>query len=362
MVVKKLVVKNFGPFLNSEFQFSGKVNVFVGMNDTGKSIILKLIYAVIMAYRELHLPGSLSSKKYPDLLSKWLMKTFLPNSLGNLVRKGSSAGNAKAEIHFFADKFECSFSFSRKANTEIGKTNFKFDDKSNYSGDDIDEPEFFLFPPKEILGLGMAIKTTKDYEKSFPEYYRRIYDALMIERRLKPRLSGKIQKLMENIRDRMQGHLSIKENEIIFKRGQTIFEIPLVAEGYRKLGIIDLLLRAEKITNESVFLIDEPENTLNPRSSTLLTGLLYQLALSENIQIFIATHDFFVLSELQLQELEQKTLLGLGSKLFSLVHRGNKGIQVEVQPLDEPLPDDNPIVKTSMELFDRERKYIAKSK
>ena len=63
------------------------------------------------------------------------------------------------------------------------------------------------------------------------------------------------------------------------------------ASGYRKLGLLALLIRNEQIKPGSVLFWDEPENSLNPEIVPVLVGILLELA-QNGVQIFVTTHDY----------------------------------------------------------------------
>ena len=76
--------------------------------------------------------------------------------------------------------------------------------------------------------------------------------------------------------------------------------MPLVAEGFRKLALLWLLIRNGSLSEGSVLFWDEPETNLNP--SMLPTVIEALLKLSDmGVQIFLATHSYAVLKELDLQ-------------------------------------------------------------
>ncbi|MBE6482023.1 MAG: ATP-binding protein [Actinomyces ruminicola] len=50
--ITRLGVTNFGPFASADLTFSPQINVFVGTNNTGKSMLLKLLYAMTVVASE----------------------------------------------------------------------------------------------------------------------------------------------------------------------------------------------------------------------------------------------------------------------------------------------------------------------
>ena len=46
-MIQRLDVENFTVFKKAAFEFGSQLNVFIGENGTGKTQILKLIYAIV---------------------------------------------------------------------------------------------------------------------------------------------------------------------------------------------------------------------------------------------------------------------------------------------------------------------------
>jgi predicted ATPase len=89
-------------------------------------------------------------------------------------------------------------------------------------------------------------------------------------------------------------------------------EIGLVAEGYRKIGQILYLIANGILKNNTLLFWDDPEVNINPAYCENLAELLVDL--SKNLQIFIATHDYFMLKHLDLAAKMANTNI----KFFSL--------------------------------------------
>jgi len=69
--------------------------------------------------------------------------------------------------------------------------------------------------------------------------------------------------------------------------------IPFAAEasGYKKFGLLGLLVSSGQLEPGAILFWDEPENSLNPELVPVLVDILLELAQS-GVQIFIATHDY----------------------------------------------------------------------
>jgi predicted ATPase len=77
-------------------------------------------------------------------------------------------------------------------------------------------------------------------------------------------------------------------------------EMPLVAEGLRKLGMLARLIATGALLDKGTLFWDEPEANLNPKLIRSVAKSIVDLS-AAGIQIFIATHSLFLLRELELQ-------------------------------------------------------------
>ena len=82
--------------------------------------------------------------------------------------------------------------------------------------------------------------------------------------------------------------------------GQGEIEFTLLAEGLRKLGLLWLLIRNGSLRPGAVLFWDEPETNLNPKLYGVVVDVLLELQ-RVGVQVFLATHDYVVLKELDLQ-------------------------------------------------------------
>jgi hypothetical protein len=106
--------------------------------------------------------------------------------------------------------------------------------------------------------------------------------------------------LLQQVEAILQGQIELVNDRFYLqlKRGGR-FEIPLVAEGFRKLGAIAYLLANGTLTRQSILFWDEPETNLNPAYMVRLAALLAEVAQNQT-QVFIATHSLFMVRELSM--------------------------------------------------------------
>ena len=102
-------------------------------------------------------------------------------------------------------------------------------------------------------------------------------------------------------------------------------EMNLVAEGMRKFGMLEKLLRNGSLTAANTLFWDEPEANLNPALLRKLAALLVMLS-AQGFQIILATHSLFLLKEFHVLAQREKTLI----RYFGLFEGPAGDTQVEV--------------------------------
>jgi predicted ATP-dependent endonuclease of OLD family len=76
-------------------------------------------------------------------------------------------------------------------------------------------------------------------------------------------------------------------------------EMPLVAEGIRKVAMIAYLLINGSLRDKSTLYWDEPETNLNPTLIRDIAETLMALA-RQGVQVVVATHSLFLLREIEI--------------------------------------------------------------
>jgi predicted ATPase len=108
--------------------------------------------------------------------------------------------------------------------------------------------------------------------------------------------------------------------------GQGNLEMPLVAEGLRKLAMLARLITTGSLLDKGYLFWDEPEANLNPKLIKLVAWAAFTLS-QQGIQVVIATHSLFLLKELELLSREAEGMEAQ-QRYFSLVKTPD-GVQVE---------------------------------
>lgn len=293
-MLDKITIENFTVFDDVAFQFSKGINVVIGDNGTGKSHLLKLAYSIATVAVEASKLGSPPAKAdLQKTLATKLVNVFRPDSLGRLVRskraKGEGRGNkgrAVVRLSFVGDADEWSFNFSgRKAKEVVLESAPKVFQQS----------ETIFIPTKEVMSMFPGFASLyRDRELSIDETYYDLCLALEGAPLRGPRLDS-IKQLLDPIEERLGGQVDREGDKFYLDK----MEMPLVAEGVRKLATLAHLLRSGALTKKGIVFWDEPESNLNPHLVRDVAAMLMSLA-SQGIQVFIGTHSFFLMKEIDM--------------------------------------------------------------
>jgi len=334
-MIKKIEIENFMQLKSQKLAFSN-INIFAGVNDTGKTSLLKLIYASVKAREEAKNKSSIN--KFGEYFSQKLRNVFDIDKLGNLVTKKEKTLNVEL---FFNDKSTHHFSFSSQAEKN-------FQTCSNLDNQDFNIQSTFL-PPKEVLTIQKIIRTmVEKYDlKGYDDTYYDLVKSLDIPISRGP-LSKGFKEADTELQNSLDGRLKQQENgSFRFEKGKQSFSISLTAEGVKKIGIINQLLKNKTIDKNTILIIDEPEVALHPSIIEKVAKILFDLS-QVGVQIFIATHSYFILKSFQLLAYEHNK-----DVFFFNLDKRDEEIKIEPSNLKDGIPK-NEIVDSSIALFDRD--------
>ena len=279
MPLSRLKLYDFGAFSSCELEFAAGLNVFIGTNGTGKTHVLKVMYALVDALRS------------GDPLDRKLAGVFRPedDNVGRLARRKQGLSTAKVSLHA-TDGASTSFALHTRGTLKTSQRGWK--ERS---------PAVFL-PSREILAMYEGFMAAyRDRELAFDETY---FDACL-------RLSAnpvrgtrkqEQEELITKLRDALGGHVELTGPRfyVKFRGDRARMEAHLVAEGLRKIASLERLVLNGSLRKNSLLFWDEPEANLNPKLIVVIADVLGVLA-SMGIQIFLTTHDFLLARRLSVQ-------------------------------------------------------------
>ena len=291
-MIKRLQLSNFTVFEQADLSFSQGLNVVIGVNGTGKSHLLKLAYALhavsVEEGRKRMTDAPTKTAMQPRLAEK-LVNVFRPDSLGRLARRRQGRERCEVSAEFADPGLNIAFDFAYQSKSEVNISQLptEWADKS---------PAFF--PTKELLTL--YPKFVSIYEQRYMEFEETYRDTCLLlgAPSIKGPKESSVRALLTPLEEAMGGKIILDKSGRFYLNlpGKGSLEMPLVAEGLRKLGMVSRLIATGTLLDQGVLFWDEPESNLNPRMIRLVARTILELC-RNGIQVFVATHSLFLLKE-----------------------------------------------------------------
>jgi energy-coupling factor transporter ATP-binding protein EcfA2 len=294
-MLKKLKVDHFTVFSQATLNFAPGLNVIIGENGLGKTHILKLAYSLLAASAE-------GGKKYKGesptknllqgRIAEKLINVFRPESLGRLAQRKQGRERCAVTAGFIDTRLNTALSFATQSRSEV-----KIDKLPKKW---LSKPPVFL-PTRELLSLYPNFISV--YENHYLEIEETYRDTCLLlgSPPVKGPREKRVSALVAPIEEIMGGKVYLDKNGRFYLSipGKGNMEIPLVAEGWRKLGMVASLIATGSLLDKGYLFWDEPETNLNPKLIKLMAEVILHLC-RNGIQVFIATHSLFLLRELEL--------------------------------------------------------------
>ena len=284
MTITRMKLENFTVFERLDLEPSPGINVLVGANGTGKTHLMKVCYAT----------RTFGSNVLLKDQSWKLLRVFLPsgNSNGRLVRNGCEEGSIEIRSEYGGIWLHLS-----KRALELNPPTF------NSTSDWPSYPlQNVYIPTKDMLANAPGFRSLYSArEIHFEETYQDILDRAYL-----PALRNPAEFVPSVVLGRLEtelgGKVVLHGEEFFLSSEQGEIEFTLLAEGLRKLGLLWLLIRNGTLKPGSVLFWDEPETNLNPKLYGVVIDVLLELQ-RVGVQVFLATHDYVILKELDLKRL-----------------------------------------------------------
>ena len=335
MSITRVKLENFTVFESLDLEPSPGINVLVGANGTGKTHLMKVCYAACAV------------SKTEDSFAGKLVSAFLPSGarsdkLGRLINRGSKSktatlgiirGQSKIEARISSDPTDPSYPWMSATN--------------DWSSSPV---ESVYIPVKEMLSNAPGFRSLYSArEVHFEEVYADILDKPYLPP-LRGETLGYRKQLLDVLEDAIGGKVTVRNEEFFLTDEQGEIEFTLLAEGLRKLGLLWLLIRNGSLRPGAVLFWDEPETNLNPKLYGVVIEVLLELQ-RVGVQVFLATHDYVILKELDLQAKE-------GDKVaFHSLYRSGETGEIACHTTDTFLEmHPNAIMEAFDSVYDREIK------
>ncbi len=318
---QSLRLRNFTAFREAEFDFVPGVNVFVGENGTGKTHVMKALYAVQLA----------QSRQLGDV-RPILEDLFQTQDAADVVRLGTGK-TAIADVsgHYSGEPWGYSGQRNLYAITPV----------------EMPKPERPVFIPA-IDMMGHTKGFTEAYDEvrlDFDLTCRDVVNLLRLERKNgTTKLSTSADEPLARL---LNGEIERDDaGRFYLATRQGRLPMPMVAEGLRKIATLVQLERNGWLASGTTLFWDEPEVNLNPILMGAVVGAILALT-RRGVQVFLATHSYVILKELDLQAQREDAVR------FFAFQPGENGTTIRATE-DFALIAPNPILDQYASLYDRD--------
>ena len=276
MPIKHIGLKNFTVFEDFQLEVSSGINVFIGENGTGKTHLLKALYAAC------------ESSKSKNPIDE-LLKCFKENQQeGNLLRDKNVM---QLTISIFSEGVTHGIHHSRQCLNILDAPSFF---ESKYSIEIPDGKKFsaVYIPVKDMLTHSDGLLAIANKYRDFP-FDKTLTDIVVKASQWKikqpPKLALSILPILEEM---MDGTVVFENDEFyVRKNNGQLIRFELEAEGLKKIGLLWQLLMTDNLNENSILIWDEPEANLNPRFLPQIVECLLELS-RHGVQIFLSTHNY----------------------------------------------------------------------
>ena len=329
-----------------------EINVIIGKNDTGKTGLLKLLYATVKSLEIYSLKAKATDTSFKKELADKLYDTFMPrkNGLGDLVRKGSG------------DKLEVNITVVDNNGKYKQPIYFSFGDRTERSISSVTEPieplpdktiNALFVPAKEVLTAFTDIRNIRDnfYGVGFDDTYLDLIKALDLPT-TKGKIASELSQVNKSLEDLFEGKIEQtgqKEQPFTFKRGNQQFAMQQTAEGIKKIGILTTLIINRQLGKGTILFMDEPETALHPDAIRQMVEMLVAMS-KAGVQIFIASHSYFVIKQLSICSKREK----LNISCWNMSRENGKLVQNSYHNLINGVLPSNSIIDEALKMFDEE--------
>ena len=334
-MISSFQINNLGPVGELTWAPGRGMNVLLGRNATGKTLLLKALYATQRSLEE-YKRGA-DPRTFKEVLDHKLYWTFQVPRLGTLVHRGADRLRVAVTSDNAEGPTQLRYSFTRKAERGVGRV-----EGEPKRGRDA---ESIFVPGKEVVSLVPVIKESRDQQKfGFDDPTLDLVRALEREPSRGRPPFGPARNLIEK-QLLGNGRLQLERGAWVYRTGQTVIPVAIAAEGHKKIGILDRLIVNRTLSADSLLFFDEPESFLHPRALVDFLRILAHLA-EAGVQIFMATHSLFVLNTLRVYA----TATHASVPVLSLA---DDSPPARASDLRDEMPD-NPIIDTSIQLYEME--------
>lgn len=350
--MKKIIIKNFGPFIDLDFTIEKQLNIFIGEQAAGKSTLAKVIYffrdipdCFPMVSFAAYMQRNFDKSNIKTLFFKYLEDNFINSFSDTLLTKESYLQyyyNNNSYIELKIDKHKnINFVFSKEILIKleniitewneilsiVNDRNKVFQVINSYEAKikeifDEDADTLYIPAARSIIST-IALENSYDLLKNdkFDYTVKNFISAMDAFKKLrwsnnplktlkiyldnydisKFNNEIKIKKYENIVQDILKGHYLLeKDKEFIIINNQKI-EFQFASSGQQEvLWILNFLILSIINERKFFFVIEEPEAHLFTQTQLDVTKFIAMTANLTNSEIFITTHSPYILNAVNL--------------------------------------------------------------
>ncbi len=370
MFVTEVYLENFTVFRNvfrMEFPDAPGLHIFTGVNASGKTHLLQAMYAAVSLARKRE-PGL--GEWPPYAFAERLVSVFrpFPADLGRLAFRKQGSIDARIAVRRGKNLW-LELEFSNHTHGYVGepdgeKSGNRRGKLQTHGLEEWSEhPVGSVFlPAQEVLSYahGSVHTAYRMGVVALPEHHVELMEMAISSGFSPGKYPQVLKNMLENLQEEFGREVEVDRSQqkiFVVEKYRKKLEVPLVADGIRKLALLWILLKSRRLSDASILFWDEPEAHLHPRWIRLIARFLFSLAKQFSLQVFVATHSPVFLQEVDylwkrlLENGRGKEKGKFGVKFYVLDRKARKGIEVySADRLAELQPD--PLYDVLWELYE----------
>ena len=292
---ESLRLTNFTAFAEASFDFSPTINIFVGENGTGKTHLMKVLYAVQYLCSRTRRDRVFEAVFQIDSL-KHLIRSPIQRRIAD--RRIADISGAWGGHGWHVDFFEIGESVPLIPSGPQDDTWDSVGIRLSIHGDDCKMLRPVFIPAIDMMAHTRRFLSTYDnYEIAFDQTHRDIVSLLLSPESRVIKDNNTVQAILSPL---LGGEVVEESEQFYLKTPNGRQPMQLVGEGVRKVATLWQLIRNGLLRPGDTLFWDEPEANVNPKLMDEIVDVLLQLSRS-GVQIFLATHSYVILKEFDLQ-------------------------------------------------------------
>ena len=338
MTIQSIGLKNFTVFEDIRLDVSSDINIFVGENGTGKTHLLKALYAACEITKDNNSGADLLKKCFKKHDSIELLRDTASQELDIYLK--ANCDNKE----YIAVSLSVPVVIKYNNHSSEGSVNPKSEYYQIHLQQDVVFNATFI-PCKDMLTHADGLLAMANKYRDFP-FDKTLTDILIKASQWKveqpPKLALSILPILEEM---MDGTVVFENDEFYIKKHDgKLIRFELEAEGLKKIGLLWQLLMTDNLNENSILIWDEPEANLNPKFLPQIVECLLELS-RHGVQIFVSTHNYIFAKYFNVRAKDSDSVI------FHALYFENGNVNVESNKFFSSLKN-NAIMQTFNQLLD----------